>query len=104
MEGQLVADVARSLGTASATFVVMWLWLNSVRNDNERLRGELRVAQGEVRDVRKSEIETLNKVLPLITSVTEVVDANKRDQQRTERDRTAELLARLEKHVGRLGD
>lgn len=90
-----VTEVAKQLGAAAAAFLVAWMWISSLRSDNKALRKE-------VADARQESIATLERVLPLVTSVSEVVEANKREAMRAQQDRSEAVLARLEQKLGRL--
>ena len=85
----VVTQLLTGLGPAGAVAVVMYAWLQSVRNENKELKAELAGA-------RKEAIQTMERVLPLVTSVSEVVDANKREAERATHDRLDAVLRGLE--------
>lgn len=95
MESQLLDAVLKSLGPAAGVFAVMFWWLSAVRKENKELKADAAAARAE-------SIQTLERVLPLVTSVSEVVEANKRDVLRAQQDRQEAILARLEQKLGRL--
>lgn len=95
MESQLVAEVVRTLGAAGTAFLVAWMWIASLRSEVKDLKAELATARGEA-------IATLERVLPLVISVSEVVEATKRDSMRAQQERQDAILARLEAKLGRL--